>query len=137
MEVTARAIIIENRELMTFYREKIINGKKVTYYAIPGGHVEKGETPEDTVVRELKEELNIDIKIIRELGTININGIKEIYYLCERLSGEPILGGEELERNCPENYYELKYYPIDKIDESGIKSLELIKGVINGWYIFK
>ncbi len=132
MEVTARAIIIENRELMTFYREKIINGKKVTYYAIPGGHVEKGETPEDTVVRELKEELNIDIKIIRELGTININGIKEIYYLCERLSGEPILGGEELERNCPENYYEFKYYPIDKIDESGIKSLELIKGVING-----
>ena len=132
MEVTARAIIIEDKGLMTFYREKVIDGKKQVYYAIPGGHVEFGETEEEAVIRELKEELNIDIEIIKKLGYIMVNGIKEVYFLSKRINGEPVLGGEELERNSMENYYEFRYYPIDKLDESGIKSLELIKGVING-----
>jgi len=32
-------------------------------YAIPGGHVSFGETNEQTLVREYKEELNADIKV--------------------------------------------------------------------------
>ena len=131
MEVTARAIIIEEKGLMVFYREKTVNGEKKCYYAIPGGHVEKGETCEETVIRELKEELNIDIEIVKELGYMMINGVKEVYFLCKRINGEPVLGGEELERNTKDNYYEFRYYPIDKIDESGIKALDFIKEVIN------
>ena len=131
MEVTARAIIIEEKGLMVFYREKTVNGEKKCYYAIPGGHVEEGETCEETVKRELKEELNIDIEIVKELGYMMINGVKEVYFLCKRINGEPVLGGEELERNTKDNYYEFRYYPIDKIDESGIKALDFIKEVIN------
>lgn len=127
---TARAIIIEDDALMTFYREKIKDGKKTCYYAIPGGHVEAGETPEDTVIRELKEELDIDIKIIKYLGNLIINNICEEYYLCKRINGVPILSGEEKERNCESNYYEFRYYPIDKLDSSGIKSIDLIKSVL-------
>ena len=34
------------------------------HYGIPKGHVEKGETEEETAVREVKEETNCDAKII-------------------------------------------------------------------------
>ena len=34
-----------------------------TAYALPGGHVELGETGETTLVREFKEEINADIKV--------------------------------------------------------------------------
>lgn len=34
-----------------------------TAYAIPGGHVALGETNEETLVREFKEEINADIKV--------------------------------------------------------------------------
>lgn len=130
MEKTSRAIIIDENGLMTFYREKVINGKKECYYAIPGGHVEDGETPEETVIRELKEELNIDIEIIRYLDRIIIGNRCEDYYLCKKISGEPVLGGEELLRNNEDNYYEFRYYPLDKIDESGIMAMDIIKSVL-------
>ena len=34
-------------------------------YAIPGGHIELGETMEQTLIREVKEETNLDISDIR------------------------------------------------------------------------
>lgn len=34
-----------------------------TAYAIPGGHVSLGVTNEETLVREFKEEINLDIKV--------------------------------------------------------------------------
>lgn len=36
-----------------------------TAYAIPGGHVSFGETNEETLVREFKEEIDADIKVER------------------------------------------------------------------------
>jgi len=130
MEVTARAIIITDKGLMVFYREKLINGKVIKYYAIPGGHVEAEESEEETVVRELEEELGIKIVVERKLGEIFVDGIKEVYFLCHYVSGEPKLGGEELLRNSRDNYYEFRYLPLNKLKDSGIRANELIMQVI-------
>lgn len=131
MKKTARAIIIRDDELLVFYRRKTIADKVVTYYAIPGGHVEKGETCEDTVVRELKEETNLDIEIIHYLGKLIIDGVEENYYYAKIVGGELRFGGEELERNCADNYYEIRWLPLRNVDNSGIRSLEFIKKVVN------
>ena len=44
----------------------IIDGK--TVYELAGGGVEENETPAEGIVREIREELNIEVEIIRELG---------------------------------------------------------------------
>lgn len=40
-------------------------------YHLPGGHVEFGENPEDALIREFKEEFNLNIKIERLIKTFS------------------------------------------------------------------
>ena len=132
MEKTARAIIIKDNMLLVFFRRKIKDGKEITYYAIPGGHLEDDETLEETCVREIKEELNLDIEIIDYLGNIIVDNKCEYYYYVKIVGGELKFGGEELERNCYENYYEIRWISLDDLDTSGIRAIDLIKKVV--WY---
>lgn len=47
----------------------LVKGTKWTGgWIIPGGHVEWGEKIEDTVIREMKEETNLDVSNIEFLG---------------------------------------------------------------------
>lgn len=130
MKKTARAVIIKDNKLLVFFRRKKLNDEFITYYAIPGGHVEEGETLEETVIRELKEEMNIDIKVLNYLGKLDILDKEEHYFHAEIISGTIRFGGEELERCNQDNYYEIKWLDINEIDNSGIRSIDLIKRVI-------
>lgn len=127
MEKTARAIIFKDDKLLVFFRRKIRDGKEVIYYAIPGGHVENGETCEETVVRELLEEMNLKIEILGYLGKIYVDNKEEYYYHAKVIGGELQFGGEEMERNCYDNYYEIRWLSIEELDGSGIRSIDLVK----------
>ena len=66
------------------------------FWEFPGGKVEKGESPENALVREVKEELNIDInnKCIAPLTFSEFNYEKFhlllLLYVCRRWEGEPM-----------------------------------------------
>jgi len=44
------------------------------FYALPGGLVEKGERLKDTLIREVKEEVNLNVKIIKKSGFYDEEG---------------------------------------------------------------
>jgi len=44
------------------------------YYALPGGFIEKGESAKKALVREIKEETNLDVKILHKIGLYNEEG---------------------------------------------------------------
>ncbi len=46
----------------------------IGYWALPGGRVEAGETVEQTVVREVKEETGVNVKIVRKVGEYHEQG---------------------------------------------------------------
>lgn len=44
------------------------------YYALPGGAIEKGEKAKDALIREVKEETNLNVKIIKKIGVYDDPG---------------------------------------------------------------
>lgn len=57
-------------------------------YVIPGGGIEEGETPEDAAIREVKEELGIDIAIEKLLTTLTFNNKLQYYFRANYIKGE-------------------------------------------------
>lgn len=130
MEKTARAIIFDDGKLLVFFRKKFRDEKEFTYYAIPGGHVEVNEKCEETVIRELKEEMNLDIELLGYLGKLNVDDIEEHYYHAKIVGGELQFGGEELEKNNNDNYYEIRWLALEDIYNSNIRALDLVKKAV-------
>ena len=59
-------------------------------WAFPGGKVEIGETKEEACVREVKEETNVEVKVIGVLGQqVHPNtNVDMTYFLCEYITGD-------------------------------------------------
>ncbi len=127
MRISSRAVIIENGKVLTLFRRKIKGDVIKEYYVIPGGGLEAGETLEQNVTRELREELNIEIKIIGYLGEESDGENVAHYFHCEIISGTPRLGGEELERMTEANYYEPQFIELSKLDDYDINAKDLIR----------
>ena len=58
------AIILENDkgEFLLYLRDNKPDIPFPDHWDLIGGHVEEGETPEEALIREVKEELDIDLK---------------------------------------------------------------------------
>ena len=78
---------------ITFYNNKVLLIKQNRgYVGFPKGHMEEGETEEETAIRETKEETNIDVKVYKEhkyyINYVINNHINKdvIFFLAEPLS---------------------------------------------------
>src|SRR5262249_19173679 len=61
----AAALIVRNSKLLVCQRRR--DDSHALEWEFPGGKVEPGESPEQALVRELREELGIDATIGKEL----------------------------------------------------------------------
>lgn len=70
-------------------------GEFLGKWEFPGGKIEPGETREAALVRELREELAIDVKIEKFIGTVEYDYPKFHLtmhaFLCTIANGEPTL----------------------------------------------
>lgn len=106
-------VIIKDGKILLIRRVK--NGEE--YYVFPGGSVEEGETQEEALKREMKEETGLDVMKQEKIFEIENRGNKETYYLIFDFSGTPELGGPEKERMNEQNQYYPEWFNLIKASE--------------------
>ena len=132
---TSRAIIEVNYNgkkcIVTIKRTKYKNENVINeYYTLPGGHVEGHETNEETVVREVFEELNININVKEKICSIYNKDLDryEEFFICDIMSGKISAGsGPEWINQNIEKYgtYDIVYIDVNNIDKYNILPLEI------------
>ena len=134
--ISARAILIEDEYVHLMFRRKTDEAGNVSeYYAIPGGGVEGDATIAETILREMKEEFSIDVKILGYLGNLETDKTVEHYFRVEIVNGIPTLGGEELDRMSETNYYEVRKVLLSEINEINLLPKEMVLKAMNRDYI--
>lgn len=115
-------LVVKDGKLLTATR---IDGKHKNQIGGPGGHIDRGEEPEEAAIREAFEEFGIECKNLKPLG-IQDGGRaygKAAVFLCTEYDGEPKTDDEEMA--------DLKWRTIEELREEKLfwpfeQSLELI-----------
>jgi len=81
-QFTVSALIFKGDKVL------LVEHKKLGVWLYPGGHIEQGETPEEALYREVKEETGLDVSIVDKrdlsLGTDSVVVLHTPYViLCE------------------------------------------------------
>ena len=101
----ARGIVVDGKGFFHFVRaERDDDFGRATLIETAGGGVEPGEDPDTAILRELREELGVEVEVLCKIGVVsdyynlihrhNIND----YYLCRiKAQGERHLTKDEIE----------------------------------------
>ena len=93
-EVEVVAAVIHQGDLF-YVVQRPFKGEVGGKWEFPGGKIEANESKEDALKREIKEELNLDLKIEKFLLTSNHEyqtfKIKLHFFLCSIQDGTPLL----------------------------------------------
>lgn len=81
-DVVCAVIINEDKILAQTAQKNAVINTDDTQYVVPGGKVEPGETLNAAVHREIKEETNLNIDIIKKLGSTRNNKYKLHWFVC-------------------------------------------------------
>lgn len=67
----------DKRQVLLFLRDNIPDLPYPNMWDVPGGHVERNESPEKCIVREMKEEMNLNLDRFELFSEIEFDDLTE------------------------------------------------------------
>ena len=105
----------------------VIGGQKLPYYYLPGGRVQMHEPMEKAVLREIREELGIEAKIIRPLWLNQGFFVEDVtgerfhelclYFLMDASETDLFTRGENFEQWEGKKHHSFHWLPVDSLQE--------------------
>jgi len=111
------------------WKEKSLDGSTSLTWAFPGGEIDEGETPEEALVREVRNETGLKVKVVKKISE-RIHpqfSVKITYFSCEVIPSamRPIIDVHEVESVKWVNAQELRNYFTTDIDPGVAKFLNI------------
>ncbi len=110
----AAAIVIHNDQLLVIFRKNTQE-----YFVFPGGGIERSETSEQAIIREIQEETSLEIRVDRQVYELHHdNGDIHYYFLCRYVSSVPAIraGTNEFRSNQRgDNTFIPRWEPLQKL----------------------
>lgn len=116
IKVVCGALIFQNKVLIA----QRAAGDSIGKFEFPGGKIESGETKEEALIREFREELAIEIKNIRFLAhSIDYQNDKEIELSCficfSDQKPERCLVHSQFVWTTPDHIYDYDFFESDRL----------------------
>jgi ADP-ribose pyrophosphatase YjhB (NUDIX family) len=128
MQKRVRAIIVKDGLLLTIKRIKASE----IYWVFPGGGVEDGESNEEALIRECREELGVEVRVNELVSENSFMGKdeteqKEYFYKCDIIGGElgTSNGPEYQENSNYEGKFEIEWIKIGDLDNYDLRPGEI------------
>lgn len=117
---TASGIVIKDDKVLLVWHNKL------NTWLYPGGHIEENETPDEAVIREIKEETNLDVKLVDDMKVNIKTEIAKTLHM-------PYIILEEMIGNRDDNHYhiDMVYLCTSATSQVQIKENEVKK---YGWF---
>ena len=129
------AVIISDNKILAMHDERS------PYFYLPGGRVEMGETAENAVIREVREEIGITAKIVRPLW-LNQAFFKEdvdnldyhelcIYFLMDISDTDLLSKGEKFTLKERHHTHDFEWLEFERLKDEYFYPLFLKKDIFN------
>ena len=96
-----QAVIVQDQQVLLVQRDQ------PRFWELPGGNLLTGEAPEEAVLREVREETGVQVRIVELLGWYERTGFRAHrapVYLCHPEHGQPRPGDDDI--------VQVQYFPL-------------------------
>lgn len=115
-QIRVTGILIENDKIL-LVQQKVSDKRN---WSLPGGRLERGETLQQGLIREMKEETGLDVELVRMLYVCDVaasaNTVLHITFLLKRIGGEITLPTNEFDENP---IHDVKFVPVSELEAYG------------------
>lgn len=125
-KVTPASYVIFEKDDQILLLKRASTGYYDGNYSLPAGHFDGGETAKDVAVREVKEELGLDINPV-DLKLVHVSHRKsptpidhermDLFFKISKWHGEPVNAE-------PDKHEEIKWFPANELPENMVPEVK-------------